>query len=337
MKTITSPFSNKTLNVQTCLEVIAFRKEEFEVVYHFYEDAGQQFTTDETDELNLVQAYNQYREKHNLPFPDDIRAIREKYQLPATKMSEVLGFGINVYRQYESGEVPNQSNARLIQLANDPEEFRKLVLLSDAFNEKESEKVLKRIDSLIEKQRKFVFQLFIDNYVLGENLRPNSYNGYKQAHLQKTIGVIRYFIEKLNPTKTGLNKLLFYADFLHYRNHGTALMGLEYRAIAYGTVPSRYDSLLEYVAERGYINRHQEILAPDKFVEKYSLPNQIEVAEFTISELETLTTITTIFKGKTTTEIVKINHEEDAWLENQAARQLVDYRWAFGLRVDSMT
>jgi DNA-binding transcriptional regulator YiaG len=302
-------------------------------VYHFYEDAGQRFTTDETDEINLIQVYNQYREKHNLPFPDDIRAIREKYQLPATKMSEVLGFGINVYRQYESGEVPSQSNARLIQLANDPEEFRKLVLLSGAFGEKELEKVLKKVDGIIVAQKKSIFRLFIDNYVLGENLRPNSYNGYKQANLQKTIGVIRYLIEKLNPTKTGLNKLLFYADFLHYRNHGMALMGLEYRAIPYGTVPSRYDSLLEYVAERGYINRHQEILSSDKFVEKYSLPNQTEAIEFTTSELETLTTVTTIFQGKTTTEIVNINHQEEAWLKNHENRALVDYQWAFGLKI----
>ncbi len=73
-------------------------------------------------------------------------------------MAEVLGFGTNVYRQYESGEVPNQSNARLIQLANDPEEFRKLVLLSGVFSHKDLEKILKRVDNLIENQKKSVFQ-----------------------------------------------------------------------------------------------------------------------------------------------------------------------------------
>jgi DNA-binding transcriptional regulator YiaG len=335
MKPIASPFSDRILSVNTRLEKIPFRKEEFEVVYHFYEDAGQQFTTDEADEINLIQAYNQYREKHNLPFPDDIKAIREKYQLSTPKMAEVLGFGINVYRQYESGEVPSQSNARLIQLANDPEEFRKLVLLSDAFNQKELEKILKRIDGLITEQKNAIFRLYIANYVLGTNLRPSSYNGYKQPNLQKTINVIRYLIEKLNPTKTGLNKLLFYTDFLHYRNNGTALMGLEYRAIPYGTVPSRYDSLLEYVAESSYINRHQEILSNDKFVEKYSLTIQAEDIEFTASELDTLNAITTIFKGKTATEIVNINHQEDAWLKNHATRQLVNYSYAYSLKIST--
>ena len=146
MKPILSPVSEKMLTVQFKKEKIPFRKEEFEVVHHFYEDQGHQFTTDETDEVTVQQVYNQYREKYKLPFPEQIQAIRKKYQVSASKMSEVLGFGINVYRQYESGEVPNQSNARLIQLAKDPAEFRKLILLSNAFNEKEQEKILKRVE-----------------------------------------------------------------------------------------------------------------------------------------------------------------------------------------------
>ncbi len=66
MKPIASPLSDKILYVQTRIEKLFFREEEFDVVYHFYEDAGHQFTTDETDEINLKQAHNQYREKHNL-------------------------------------------------------------------------------------------------------------------------------------------------------------------------------------------------------------------------------------------------------------------------------
>ncbi len=336
MKTITSPFSDKVLSVQTRTEKIPFRKEEFEVVYHFYEDAGQQFTTDETDEINLIQAYNQFREKHNLPFSDEIKAIREKYQLTAPKMAEVLGFGINVYRQYESGEVPNQSNARLIQLANDPEEFKKLILLSDVFNQKDLDKTLKRVDNLIEEQKKRFHQNWIDDYVLGSNTRPNIFNGYKKANVPTTIGVICYLIDQLSPTKTGLNKLLFYTDFLHFRKNGIALMGLEYRAIPYGTVPSRYDSLLEFVAENGFINRNQTLYSNGFLGENYSLTDKITQIEFTESEQETLETITTLFKGKSASEIVDLNHQEDAWIKNQENRQLVDYRFAYNLKIGRM-
>jgi DNA-binding transcriptional regulator YiaG len=334
MKTIESPFSNQLLRVQTRIEKIPFRKEEFEVVYHFYEDAGQQFTTDETDEINLKQAQNQYRERHNLPFPDEIQEIREKYQLSAPKMAEVLGFGINVYRQYENGEVPSQSNARLIQLANDPEEFRKLVLLSDSFNQKELDKILKHIDLLIIEQNKQLFNFQLGNYLLGTNMKPNLMNGYKKPNLQKAIQVICKLIEELNPTKTSLNKLLFYTDFLHYRTNGISFMGLEYRAISYGTVPSRYDSLLEYVDENEYIKRHIKPLDNGNFMENYSLAgnNLLSKSAFTVEEQKTLDTVIENFKGKTTTQIVEQNHQEKAWIENHSHHKMVSYDYAFELK-----
>ncbi len=46
---------------------ITFRKEEFNVIAHFYrcEECGEEFTTNETDEITLVQAYNQYNDEKN--------------------------------------------------------------------------------------------------------------------------------------------------------------------------------------------------------------------------------------------------------------------------------
>ncbi len=133
-----SPFTGKEMPLKVERRSLDFRKESFAVTYHYYlcEESGEQLTTTEIDELNMTQLYNQYREKHNLPFPEEIREIREKYGLAATKMSEILGFGINGYRNYESGEVPSQANARLIQLADDPAKFKDLVELSNVLEEK---------------------------------------------------------------------------------------------------------------------------------------------------------------------------------------------------------
>lgn len=40
---------------------------------------------------------------------------------------------------------------------------------------------------------------------------------------------------------TKMNKLLFYTDFLSYRERGIAMTGLSYRAISYGPVPENWD------------------------------------------------------------------------------------------------
>jgi putative zinc finger/helix-turn-helix YgiT family protein len=113
-----SPISNKEMILTKERRALVFRKETFEIVFHYYkcEDSGEQFTTTSTDDVNMNQLYNQYRDKFNIPFPDEIQSIREKYELSASKMSAILGFGTNSYRQYEAGEMPSISNARLIQM-----------------------------------------------------------------------------------------------------------------------------------------------------------------------------------------------------------------------------
>jgi len=64
---------------------LTYRKEDFSFNFHGYrcEDSKEQFTTTALGNINIGQAYNQYREKYNIPFPEEIKAIRKKYELSA--------------------------------------------------------------------------------------------------------------------------------------------------------------------------------------------------------------------------------------------------------------
>ena len=139
-----SPFTGKEMSIQKEWRTMNFRKDEFKVLFHSYkcEESGEQFEDDAFAQLNYNQLVNQYREKYSIPFTEQIIAIREKYDTSATRMSEILGFGTNSYRQYESGEVPSQSNARLIQLADNPHEFKRLVDLCNTIESKVKDKLL---------------------------------------------------------------------------------------------------------------------------------------------------------------------------------------------------
>ena len=98
--------------------------------------SGESFTTTELDVFNLNQVYNKYREKHNIPFPDQIMELRKKYKLSASVMSKILGFGINSYRNYENGEVPSISNANLItNVLKSPHHFKHLMELNNGLSE----------------------------------------------------------------------------------------------------------------------------------------------------------------------------------------------------------
>ena len=332
-----SPITGKDMTLMKEVRSLDFRKEPFPVVYHYYlcQDSGEQFTTTDIDELNITQLYNQYREKHNLPFPEEIKEIREKYGLPATKMSEILGFGINSYRNYENGEVPSQANARLIQIASDPSKFKDLVELSGILDEKQKDKLVKRIDFLIEMQEANLFSFEFQDYLLGDHI-SDEFSGFRKPSLERITEMVIFFSAKLQPWKTKLNKLLFYADFLNYKKTGFSMSGARYRAINMGPVPNNFNSTFEYMANKGEI---------DVWITEF--PNGAEGEQFRpnknrnfrqelFSELElsVLGEVVTVFKDTSTSDIIEISHKEKAWIENEKERKIISYKnYAFDLSI----
>ena len=104
---------------------LMFRNEEFEYTSYEYEcaDTGQRFTDLELDEKNMKQIYDQYRERHDIPTPAELTAIREEYGLSAAKMSEILGLGTNQYRLYEEGQMPSETIGKMLRSIQTPSVF----------------------------------------------------------------------------------------------------------------------------------------------------------------------------------------------------------------------
>lgn len=60
----------------------------------------------------------------------------------------------------------------------------------------------------------------IHKLVFGDNIRSR-YNGYAMLSISKLKNVLLFFIEKFNGVfVTQMNKILFYTDFLSYRENG---------------------------------------------------------------------------------------------------------------------
>ena len=181
-----SPITGKEMKLGTERRCLNFRKETFEIIFHYYkcEDSGEQFTTTSLDDVNINQVYNQYRDKFNLPFPDEIIRIREKYGLSAAKMSEILGFGVNSYRQYEAGEMPSVANAKLIQMVDDPKKFIDMVELCVTLDEKTKAKYIQKAQLLAEEKKRNIFNLNFKEYLLGNHL-ADIYSGYRNQTFEK--------------------------------------------------------------------------------------------------------------------------------------------------------
>ena len=332
-----SPITGKEMILKKEKRSLVFRKEEFPVMYHYYlcKDSKEQFTSTELDDANMKQIYNQYRDKYNLPFPDDINEIREKYGVSATKMSEILGFGVNSYRNYESGEVPSLANARLIQLANDPKKFKELVDLSDTLETDAKDKLVKKIEHLIDKEKKEIFSFKLQGYLL-DNRHADEYTGYRKPTLERLTEMVVFFTEELQPWKTKMNKLLFYADFLLFKRTGTSMSGACYRAINMGPVPNNYHSLFEFMANNDDVDLcetefndggHGEQFKPNK-------KRKFNPKLFSQIELDTLKAVAKQFKTMGTKAIIDFSHKEKGWKKNEEERDLISYqKYAFDLTI----
>lgn len=330
-----SPFTGGAAKLEKEPRVLEYRKDSFEVLYHYYVcvDTGEQFTTTEIDTLNINQVHNKYREKYGIPFTDEIKSIREKYGLSAAKMSEVLGLGANVYRNYEAGEIPSVATGRLIRLAEDPEEFKKLLEMSkNSLELHEYEKVKKKIDHAQtgwgKVEEMWLGVLFGSDY-------PNIHNGYRIPSLERVGNMVRFFAQENKPFTTALNKLMFYADFGHYKNYGQSISGVYYKALPKGPVPENYGSLYNYLANRDFF-KVEEVSFNDFVGDQFKTDDEVvfdaESGPFTESEISVLKKVSARFKGLSTKKIVEISHEEPAWQANVDEYHRISFEYGFDLK-----
>ena len=328
-----SPFTGGEATLQKEMRTLNFRKEPFPVWFQYYvcKDTGEQFTDEELDEVNTNQVYNQYRAKYGIPFPDEIKATREQYGLSANKMSEILGLGINVYRNYEAGEVPSVSNGRLIQMVKDPKEFKKLIEVGkNEFTTEELEKIYKKINNSLDSWNEI--ENFYEHIMLGEK-RPGVFNGYRVPDVRKVNNLVLYFADKVKPFKTKMNKLLFYADFFHFKKTGFSITGLRYQAIQKGPVPKNYDWVFDNSMEKKFI----KIKLHDygNYMGEQFLPTGEKIFEeelFTSSELKAVEAVVASFKKATVNEMVNTSHEEKAWNDNVNEFKVINYNYGFELK-----
>lgn len=306
-----------------------YRKESFKFNQFYYKcnSCKDEFTTNDIDDISVNQIYNQYREKHNLIFPEELVSLREQYVLSAVKMSQVLGLGINTYSNYEKGEVPSLSNSNLIKSAKNPSFFLTLLVENvELFSENNFTKIHTCVQNLISKKD------VLDYETLGLDIidKPSSFTGYIKPNLNKISNLILFYISKCKSEfndKLKLNKLLFFTDFSYYKNYGKSVTGLSYRAIQYGPIPSCYDNLFGVLTHsKGLIDSNFIRSSENKAYEVFSSSNKYDMSCFIESEFEQINIILDKFKDSPTWDLVDLSHQEKAWFDLSESKELIDYQ-----------
>jgi len=330
-----SPITGKEMSVHKEWRILRFRNQEFKILSHTYKcsDTEELFEDEKFANLNYLQLVNQYRALQGIPFQKKIAEIRQKYEVSAVKMSEILGFGQNSYRLYEQGEIPSQSNARLIQLVENPHEFGRLLEFNSTLDVKSKEKIHARILFLLKERKNQKQKSILLSYFTGGQSIANRMTGFVSPDFEKLSEMVVFFAQQLEPWKTKLNKLLFYADFENFRTTGNSISGFSYRAITMGPVLENFNGIFEYLVSENYVKVHFKEFTNGGLGEQFK-PNIDKVFNpslFTEQELNVLESVSERFKDTGTSRIIEISHKEKAWIENKKERKIIDYYYGFEL------
>lgn len=324
-----SPFTGGPATLKYEKRELEYRKEKYSYIAQFYEDdeTHEQFTTTEMDECNIAQVYNQYRVSHSIPFVDEIITLRKNYGLSALKMSAILGFGDNQYRQYEEGYIPTETNGKILKACQKPFIFETFVRNSRLqLSEKEYGKIMAKVEDM--KQRHALTDAR-QALIFGDYPRSLT-NGFAPQSLERLHNILLYFIHTCGGVfNTKMNKLLFYTDFYNYRQHGQAITGLSYKAIQFGPVPVKWDRVYSL-----FDDVHQDIVEFDSNISGTKLISdaQPDLSLFTENELQSLHVISDKFLNASAKEISFISHDEKAWKLFVKTQQTIDFEAAFELK-----
>lgn len=328
MKVPNSPITGKPMRVVYEPESETYRGEKYDFIYiSFCDDEGESYTTTESDGIWLSQVTNQYRAKHGIPYTDEIIALRERYGLSASKMSVILGFGANQYRLYEMGEVPSESNGKMIRSAMNPKVFLDLVNSSrHQLTDREYDKIVARLEEVIAQsdewhsERWTVDRLFRSGRGVA--------NGFAPLSTARLKNLLLYILGKMGDTfQTKMNKVLFYIDFLSYRERGMAISGLAYNAIDFGPVPQRWDrvySAFDEVEQQTKLVHDQECVA-------LTATAAADMGGFTIEEKVIIDEVCEKMKSLSAHDISDLSHREPAWKNHLHQSETIPYSEAFSL------
>lgn len=289
---------------------------------------GNTFDDPQSEFDPLVLAYREYRKRHGLTQPEEIKQFRKRYGLTQGEFSAILGWGIATLNRYENGALQDEAHEKTLRLAMKPENFLRLIEdTPSALSEEKRKRLIEELQK--EEEEAFSFERVIELHC--GRYGPDEFSGYKRLELSKLFNAILFFCKEPGVMKTKLNKLLFYADFRHFKEYTVSITGTRYARIPFGPAPDNYEFYFASLIGDGSI-AVQEIEFPEYTGEQYVSAKKPDLSVFSESELKILASIKEYFNEFTASAITKFSHEEVGYNETDNGK-IISYKYATKLKI----
>jgi len=297
---------------------------------------GEELGSDEQDQEILDAVLAEYRRQTDLLTPDQIKSIRRRYRLSQKSFAALLGMAEPTINRYERGALQDQVHNDAIRLCEDSRHVRSLLQRRGHLL---SEWQTRRVETALAGEMRpetTEIEVFTTPDWATTSDEVSDRTGFRRFNYERFASVVVWLCREMGTlSRTTLNKLLFYADFLNFRTATVSLTGTPYRRLQYGPAPADYGHLLDRM-EAEDILTCTEVEYPGGYVGYcYDLGPQAGSSEatFTAQEQRVLRHVVEEFRNCTAKEISDRSHQEAAW-KNTEEKQLISYREAAALSLD---
>jgi len=304
------------------------RGEKLEVEDVFFQcvECGEEFENTNGDDV-LEMAYREYRVRHSMLQPEKIKTWRKTMGLTQKELSDVLGWGGATLSRYENGALQTESHEKILRLSMEPYNLRRLIEdTPKALSAEKSKRLITELEAVDHEACSFemVFQDRLGSY------DPDETSGYNHFSLNKLFNAILYF-SKDAVLKTKLNKLLFYADFKHFKDYSISITGAKYIHLQYGPVPDKYGYFTENLISDKELEASEVIFGEFSGIEFQAKVNA-DLSVFSDSELKIMAMVKEYFSEFGSGRIKEFSHNEKAYKET-SSNEVITYLYANDLQI----
>ena len=140
--------------------------------------------------------------------------------------------------------------------------------------------------------------------------------------------LLLHVLEQMGETfQTKMNKVLFYIDFLSYRERGRAISGLAYQAMEFGPVPQRWDRVYSAFDE---VEREIRLVQGQECLSLLS-GDKADTSFFSAAELALIDQVCLKMKAMSSRAASRMSHDEPAWKNHVGKPETIPFSDAFSL------
>ena len=251
----------------------------------------------------LDAAYRAYRNANGLLQPEELRKWRKVLALKQSELASLLGWSPATVSRYENGALQDDAHDRSLRTAMTPGGLAALVRAAKGLPE----------EKLAALRQSVALQLGSAGQLAAVVCSRMSGTAKVTLHWEKLCESVVFFCQGRGVPRTKLNKLLFYADFLHTKTFGMPVTGIGYVRLPHGPAPDGYEMLFVTLKEEELIDIVEEERGEHVAYVHQSLRGP-DMRVFSESEISALACVSREFARSSASEVSDRSHTEDGWL-----------------------